>query len=100
MIITLLKFICYRSKHQQLKMCYYQPWEDDSTQGEDSAPFTGNGFEQIEVRWETRLELLEARVARIEARVEGLEARLLFLQKSLRVVCTLFLITLIYAIRK
>ncbi|CAN6543709.1 unnamed protein product [Malus baccata var. baccata] len=81
-------------------MCNYQAWEDDSLQGEDYAQSMADGVDVGETRWGARLAMLEARIARLEARVERLEAKMLYLQKGMRVVCVLFLFTLIYAVVK
>ncbi|OAY23632.1 hypothetical protein MANES_18G094300v8 [Manihot esculenta] len=80
-------------------MCHYQPWEVDSSQVEESSPVR-NGMERVDARWETQMVMLEARIANVEARVERLEARMLYLQKGMRIVCGLFLVTLAYAICK
>ncbi|EEF38067.1 conserved hypothetical protein [Ricinus communis] len=81
------------------EMCSYQPWEDDSSEVDDNARRI-NGMERVDARWETQMAMLEARIANVEARVERLEARMLYLQKGLRVLCGLFLVTLFYAICK
>ncbi|KAL3592589.1 hypothetical protein D5086_011229 [Populus alba] len=78
-------------------MCQYRPWEDDSAQIEDYEQRTRNNTGHVDTRLEARVALLEARMANVEARVERLEAKMFFLQKGMRVVCALFLVTLAYA---
>ncbi|KAM1790111.1 hypothetical protein ACFX12_034207 [Malus domestica] len=73
---------------------------EGSGDGEDYAQSTADGVDVGETRWGARLAMLEARIARVEARVERLEAKMLYLQKGMRVVCVLFLFTLIYAVVK
>ncbi|KAJ6998229.1 hypothetical protein NC653_014433 [Populus alba x Populus x berolinensis] len=79
-------------------MCQYRPWEDDSAQIEDYEQRTRNNTGHVDTRLEARVALLEARMANVEARVERLEAKMFFLQKGMRVVCALFLVTLAYAL--
>jgi len=81
-------------------MCQYRPWEDDSAQIEDYEQRTRNNTGHVDTRLEARVALLEARMANVEARVERLEAKMFFLQKGMRVVCALFLVTLAYAVCK
>ncbi|KAG6774367.1 hypothetical protein POTOM_021720 [Populus tomentosa] len=78
-------------------MCQYRPWEDDSAQIEDYEQRTRNNTGHVDTRLEARVALLEARMANVEARVERLEAKMFFLQKGMRIVCALFLVTLAYA---
>ncbi|KAJ4701038.1 hypothetical protein OWV82_024334 [Melia azedarach] len=80
-------------------MCHYHPWEDDSPESEDNAPRTENVHDPIAV-WQNRLDMLEVRVARIEDQVRGLQARMLLLQRALRVLCVLLIVTLAYALRR
>ncbi|MBA0597954.1 hypothetical protein Gorai_007735 [Gossypium raimondii] len=86
-----------------LKMCNYQPWEDDSPSSEDHEPRTRNVTNTVATGWhpwETRIAMLEARIARIEVRLDGLETRMFYQQKALRIISLLFLVTLAYAIWK
>ena len=82
------------------EMCRYQAWEDDSLQSEDLIQSTTDGIDVTGTRLAARLANLEERMTRVEARVERLEARMLYLQKGMRFVCVLFLVTLVYAIWK
>lgn len=82
------------------EMCRYQAWEDDSLESEDYTQSTPDVVDVTGTRWAARLANLEERMTRVEARVERLEARMLYLQKGMRVVCVLFLVTLVYAIWK
>ncbi|MBA0694275.1 hypothetical protein Goari_004591 [Gossypium aridum] len=91
------------SQAELLKMCNYQPWEDDSPSSEDHEPRTRNVTNTVATGWhpwETRIAMLEARIARIEVRLDGLEARMFYQQKALRIISLLFLVTLAYAIWK
>ncbi|MBA0626594.1 hypothetical protein Godav_004239 [Gossypium davidsonii] len=91
------------SQAELLKMCNYQPWEDDSPSSEDHEPRTRNVTNTVATGWhpwETRIAILEARIARIEVRLDGLEARMFYQQKALRIISLLFLVTLAYAIWK
>ncbi|KAH9757700.1 DNA-damage-repair/toleration protein DRT111 [Citrus sinensis] len=95
---------------QQLKMCHYQQWEDDSAAlSEDQEPRTenGNGNNRRAFilpfpidEWESRLDELEEHIARVEARFGRIQERMLLLRKALRVVSALFIVTLAYAIHK
>ncbi|MBA0747854.1 hypothetical protein Gogos_004732 [Gossypium gossypioides] len=81
------------SQAELLKMCNYQPWEDDSPSSEDHEPRTRNVTNTVATEWhpwETRIAMLEARIARIEVRLDGLEARMFYQQKALRIISLLF----------
>ncbi|CAL9020411.1 unnamed protein product [Prunus brigantina] len=98
--LSSVRFWVSSKQFWSVEMCNYQPWEEDSLQSEDYAQSTAEGVDVAETRWGARLAMLEARVTRVEARVERLEAKMLHLQKGMRVVCALFLVTLMYAIFK
>ncbi|TYG64883.1 hypothetical protein ES288_D06G142400v1 [Gossypium darwinii] len=99
----MLEFCLLLQQAELLKMCNYQPWEDDSPSSEDREPRTRNVTNTVATGWhpwETRIAMLEARIARIEVRLDGLETRMFYQQKALRIISLLFLVTLAYAIWK
>ncbi|CAB4289393.1 unnamed protein product [Prunus armeniaca] len=98
--LSSVRFWVSSKEFWSVEMCNYQPWEEDSLQSADYVQSTAEGVDVAETRWGARLAMLEARVTRVEARVERLEAKMLHLQKGMRVVCALFLVTLMYAIFK
>ncbi|KAI5312456.1 PREDICTED: TCM_047081 isoform 1 [Prunus dulcis] len=98
--LSSVRFWVSSKEFWSVEMCNYQPWEEDSLQSEYYVQSTAEGVDVAETRWGARLAMLEARVTRVEARVERLEAKMLHLQKGMRVVCALFLVTLMYAIFK
>ncbi|KAL5779046.1 hypothetical protein ACOSQ2_009783 [Xanthoceras sorbifolium] len=69
-----------------LKMCHYQPWEENSPEHE-LFTMDGNSLDELQALAEARLATLEARVVMIERKLELMEERLLFVRKGLYFVC-------------